>query len=222
MSLTFIPESVRNVSYRSPHLGNTGIEERGRPEDQQQHTDWRSEKGVRRHEHLAAGRNGDEPPGEQDVADRQRDAREPVQDRQGRRDLEVVPRREHERRQWTFHGYPFVCRKLNERNRRITSWSCSGGGLLPPVIQSNRSASAQSSKASNRSSWAPSRPAREASANEPSTRSISCVPRCQLRNRSRRLRMARWSLREPAQAPLGWLLMAAFPLHAPGSASCWR
>src|SRR3982750_1490773 len=24
MSLTFIPESVRNVSYRSPHLGNTG------------------------------------------------------------------------------------------------------------------------------------------------------------------------------------------------------
>ena len=35
-----------------------------------------------------------------------------------------------------------------ERRRRVTSWSCSGGGRVRPVIQSKRSASAHSSNAS--------------------------------------------------------------------------
>ena len=37
---------------------------------------------------------------------------------------------------------------VKERRRRVTSWSCSGGGAVRPVIQSKRSASVHSSNAS--------------------------------------------------------------------------
>jgi hypothetical protein len=43
------------------------VEERDRPQEQQQYPDRRRNKGVRRCEHLAARRHGDEPPGEPTV-----------------------------------------------------------------------------------------------------------------------------------------------------------
>jgi hypothetical protein len=74
------------------------IEEGHRPAEQQHKADRRNEKRMGGHKQLAAGRYGDEPPNEQDGADCQRDAREPMKDRERRGDLEAIPDREHEGR----------------------------------------------------------------------------------------------------------------------------
>jgi hypothetical protein len=60
-----------------------------------------------------------------------------------------------------------------ERSMRITSWSYAGGGVLCPVIESNKSVSSQSSRASNPSNCAVLRRLPALSANVPKIRSIS-------------------------------------------------
>src|SRR6266478_1682172 len=142
---------------------------------------------MRRRKDLASCRDGNQPPGEQDRADRQCDPGEAVQDRHQGGELEPIPDREHEWRERTFHpGHPFLWTQ-KQRNRCMTSWSYAGGGELRPVTQSNKSVSSQSSRASNRPNCTVLNRPPALSANEPKIRSISCVPRCQQRN-SRRLR----------------------------------
>jgi hypothetical protein len=67
-----------------------------RPAEQQHHADRRGDKRVCGREDFAPGRHGDEPPGEQDRADREGNAGKPMQDRQRGRDLEAIPDRKHE------------------------------------------------------------------------------------------------------------------------------
>src|ERR1700730_4549465 len=97
-------EAVAGIPSEVPNAAAQVIEERDRPAEQQQYPDRRGNKRVRRREHLAASGHRDQPPGEEDRAHDQRNAGQPVQDRQDRRDLKTVPIRKHEWRQWAFHG----------------------------------------------------------------------------------------------------------------------
>ena len=106
---------------------------------------------------------------------------------------------------------PLSRRAQKARNRHITSRSYSFGGVLPPIIQSNRSGSAQSSKASKRSSCALFKSATWASANLPSMRSLSCVPRCQSGQSLLRRIWACWFDNRSATLPRS--LMMAFPAY---------
>src|SRR4029077_8013440 len=72
-----------------------------------------------------------------------------------------------------------------------------------PVIQSKRSPSSLLSNASYRSSSASEKSGRCCSANEPTSKSVSLVPRCHLRNSSRLRRMSGVSVIGPPQGVEG-------------------
>ena len=90
--------------------------------------------GMDCREQFPTRRHGDEPQDQQKRTRRQRDPGEAVEDRQGGGNLETVPGREHEWRQWTFHlGHPFFCEQKQRSRRMCRRWRAAAGDAIEQV-----------------------------------------------------------------------------------------
>jgi hypothetical protein len=73
-------EAIAGIQSEMPDAAGQAIEEGDRPAEQQQHANRRGDERLCRPEHLAAGGHRDQPPGQQDGAQSQRNPSESVQD----------------------------------------------------------------------------------------------------------------------------------------------